>query len=84
MHLHVLYQIIYLPNVVYQLLSPILYGQVEMQDQVAIVGTVDECRTALKKRRDAGLQMPVIAPYAVGDNKASHRHVIDALAPESP
>ena len=57
---------------------------VEMQDQVAIVGTVDECRTALKKRRDAGLQMPVIAPYAVGDNKASHRHVIDALAPEPP
>ena len=57
---------------------------VEMQDQVAIVGTVDECRTALKKRRDAGLKMPVIAPYAVGDNKASHRHVIDALAPESP
>ena len=57
---------------------------VEMQDQVAIVGTVDECRTALKKRRDAGLQMPVIAPYAVGDNKASHRHVIDPLAPESP
>ncbi len=56
---------------------------VEMQDQVAIVGTADECRAALEKRRAAGLQMPVIAPFAVGDNKASHSHVIDALAPKS-
>ena len=54
---------------------------VEMQDQVAVVGTVEECRAALEKRRDAGLQLPVIAPFAVGDNKASHQHVIDALAP---
>ena len=56
----------------------------EMQDHVAIVGTADECRTALEKRRAAGLHMPVIAPFAVGDNKASHLHVIDALAPKSP
>ena len=57
---------------------------VEMQDQVAVVGTApmeSGCRAALEKRRDAGLQLPVIAPFAVGDNKASHRHVIDALAP---
>ena len=54
---------------------------VEMQDQVAIVGTVDECRAALEKRRAAGLQLPVIAPFAVGDNKVSHMHVIDSLAP---
>jgi len=53
----------------------------EMQDQVAVVGTVAECRAALETRRDAGLQMPVIAPFAVGDNMASHRNVIDALAP---
>ena len=52
-----------------------------MQGQVAVVGTADECRAALEKRRDAGLQLPVIAPFAVGDNKASHQHVIDALAP---
>jgi alkanesulfonate monooxygenase SsuD/methylene tetrahydromethanopterin reductase-like flavin-dependent oxidoreductase (luciferase family) len=57
---------------------------VEMQDQVAVVGTVDECRAALEKRRAAGLQLPVIAPFAVGDNMASHRHVIEALAPKSP
>ncbi len=53
----------------------------EMQDQVAVVGTVDECRAALEKRRAAGLQLPVIAPFAVGDNMASRRHVIEALAP---
>ena len=53
---------------------------VEMQDQVAVVGTADECRAALEKRRDAGLQLPVIAPFAVGDNKTSHSHAIDALA----
>jgi len=53
----------------------------EMQDQVAIVGTVEECRAALEKRRAAGLQLPVIAPFAIGDNMASHRHVIEAMAP---
>lgn len=53
----------------------------EMQNQVAVVGTVEECRAALEMRRDAGLQLPVIAPFAVGDNMASHRQVIDALAP---
>ena len=53
----------------------------EMQDQVAIVGTVEECRAALEKRRAAGLQLPVIAPFAVGDNMASHRHVVEAMAP---
>jgi len=54
---------------------------VEMQDQVAVVGTVEECSAALEKRRAAGLQLPVIAPFAVGDNMASHQHVIEALAP---
>jgi alkanesulfonate monooxygenase SsuD/methylene tetrahydromethanopterin reductase-like flavin-dependent oxidoreductase (luciferase family) len=53
----------------------------EMQDQVAIVGTPDECRAELERRRAAGLQLPVIAPFAVGDNKTSHRLTIDALAP---
>ena len=56
---------------------------VEMQDQVAVVGTAEECRAALEKRRAAGLQLPVIAPFAVGDNMASHRHVIEALAPNT-
>ena len=55
---------------------------VKMQDQVAVVGTSAECRVALEKRRGAGLQMPVIAPFAVGDNLASHMHVINAPAPK--
>ena len=53
----------------------------EMQDQVAVVGTVDECRAALEQRRAAGLQLPVIAPFAVRDTIASHRRVLEALAP---
>ncbi len=53
----------------------------EMQDQVAIVGTVEHCRAELESRRKAGLQLPVVAPFAVGDNKASHRLTIEALAP---
>ena len=53
----------------------------EMQDAVAIVGDPSHCRAELERRREAGLQLPVIAPFAVGDNKASHRHTIEALAP---
>ena len=53
----------------------------EMQNQVAVVGTPDQCREELEARRAAGLQLPVIAPFAVGDNKTSHRLTIDALAP---
>ena len=53
----------------------------EMQDQVAVVGTPEECRAALERRRAAGLQSPVVAPFAIGDNKESHRTTIEALAP---
>ena len=53
----------------------------EMQDEVAVVGTPAHCRAELERRREAGLQLPVIAPFAVGDNKASHRHTIETLAP---
>ena len=54
----------------------------EMQDQLAVVGTPEECRAALERRRAAGLQLPVVAPFAIGDNKESHRQTISALAPE--
>ena len=54
----------------------------EMQDQVAVVGTPEACREALERRRAAGLQLPVVAPFAIGDNKESHRQTIIALAPE--
>ena len=53
----------------------------EMQDQVAVVGSPEHCRAALERRRAAGLQLPVIAPFATGDNKESHRQTITALAP---
>ena len=53
----------------------------EMQDQVAVVGTPAQCREALERRRAAGLQMPVVAPFATGDNRESHRQTIAALAP---
>ena len=53
----------------------------EMQDQVAVVGSPEHCRAALERRRAAGLQLPVVAPFAIGDNKESHRSTITALAP---
>jgi probable F420-dependent oxidoreductase len=53
----------------------------EMQDQVAVLGTPGQCREELERRRAAGLQLPVIAPFAVGDNKTSHQLTIEALAP---
>ena len=53
----------------------------EMQDQVAVVGSPEECRAALERRRAVGLQHPVVAPFATGDNMESHRQTITALAP---
>ena len=53
----------------------------EMQGEVAVLGTAGQCREALERRRAAGLQLPVIAPFAVGDNKTSHQLTIEALAP---
>ena len=53
----------------------------EMQDQVAVVGSPEDCRAALQRRQAAGLQSPVVAPFAIGDNKQSHIHTITAMAP---
>ena len=53
----------------------------EMQNQVAVLGTPGQCREALERRRAAGLQLPVIAPFAVGDDKTSYQLTIEALAP---
>ncbi len=53
----------------------------EMQDQLAVVGSPEECKAALERRRAAGLQLPVVAPFAIGDNKESHRQTITAMAP---
>ena len=51
----------------------------EMQDQVAVVGTAEHCRTELEKRRSLGLQLPVVAPFAVDDSRTSYRQTIEAL-----
>ena len=53
----------------------------EMQDQLAVVGSPEECKAALERRRAAGLQLPVVAPFAIGDNKESHHHTITVMAP---
>ena len=55
----------------------------EMQDQVAVIGSPQACRAALERRRAAGLQLPVVAPFAIGDNKESHRQAITAMAPQN-
>ena len=52
----------------------------EMQDQVAVVGSPAECRAEIERRRALGLQLPVVAPFTVGDPKESYRRVINAFA----
>ena len=55
----------------------------EMQDQVAVVGTVEHCRREMERRRSLGLGMPVVAPFPVGDGLASYGQTIEAMAPQS-
>ena len=63
------------PEAAYSVITP------EMQDQVAVVGTAEHCRTELEKRRSLGLQLPVVAPFAVGESRISYRQTIEALGP---
>ena len=51
-----------------------------MQDQLALMGSAGECREELVRARRAGLQQPVIAPFAVGDYVPSYQRVIEAFA----
>ena len=51
-----------------------------MQDQLALMGSGGECREELERIRAAGLQQPVIAPFAVGDYVPSYRRAIEAFA----
>ena len=51
----------------------------EMQDQVAVVGSPAHCQREVEKRRSLGLQLPVIAPFPVGDVMASYRRTIEAF-----
>jgi 5,10-methylenetetrahydromethanopterin reductase len=52
----------------------------EMQDQVAAVGTPAECARAIEARRDRGLQLPVVAPFPVGDPRDDYRRAIAAFS----
>ena len=54
---------------------------VDMQSQVAVVGTAAECRAEIERRRKLGLQLPVVAPFAVDDDvRGAYLRVIRALA----
>ncbi len=56
-----------------------------MQDQVAVVGTGAECRAEIGRRRALGLDLPVLAPFAVDDDiRGAYLRVIDAFAPGGP
>ena len=50
-----------------------------MQDEVAVVGTGEHCRAEIERRRGLGLQLPVIAPFAVDDVKASYIRTMNAF-----
>jgi len=50
-----------------------------MQDEVAVVGTAEHCRAEIERRRGLGLQLPVVAPFAVDDVKASYIRTINAF-----
>ena len=52
-----------------------------MQRTLAVFGGVDYCRQEIQRRRDLGVQMPVIAPFAFGGALNSYHATIEALAP---
>ena len=52
-----------------------------MQRTLAVFGGVDYCRDEIQRRRDLGIQMPVIAPFIAGGALNSYRATIEALAP---
>ena len=51
----------------------------EMQDQVAVVGSAEECRAEIERRRSLGLNLPVVAPFTVDEARQSYARVIGAL-----
>ena len=51
-----------------------------MQRQLAVFGPPEFCRQEIEKRREMGLKMPVIAPFAVGGAVNSYRATIEAFS----
>ncbi len=53
---------------------------VQMQSQVAVVGSAEQCREEIERRRGLGLALPVVAPFAVDDDvKGAYMRVIKAF-----
>ncbi len=52
-----------------------------MQQELGVVGSVEEVRIRLEELRKMGLAKPVIAPLPVGNLKDSYERTIRALAP---
>ena len=55
----------------------------EMQDQVAAVGTPEQCAAQIEERRKLGLQLPVVAPFTVGNVLQDYRNAIQAFQGQS-
>ena len=52
-----------------------------MLDELAVVGSAEECREKIDSLRGSGLQIPVVAPFVQGgDAMASFRAVIETFA----
>ena len=51
-----------------------------MQDEVAAVGTPDQCAASIEKRRASGLQLPVVAPFTLGDVKEDYEKAIQSFS----
>ncbi|MCL0101942.1 LLM class flavin-dependent oxidoreductase, partial [Dehalococcoidia bacterium] len=52
----------------------------EMRCQLAVFGPAEECRQEVERRRLAGVDLPVIAPFALTDVAASYRRTIEAFS----
>ena len=53
----------------------------EMQHELGVVGSAEDCRKRLDDLRAMGMTKPVVAPLPVGDLKGSYERTIRALAP---
>ena len=52
-----------------------------MLDELAVVGSAEDCRKKIDSLRATGLRMPIVAPFVQGDDAmAPFRAVIEAFA----
>ena len=52
----------------------------EMQNSVAIIGPAEHCIKEIERRRSLGLQLPVVAPFAIdGNAKQTYTRTIEAF-----